>query len=44
MKKFVLFAFAGLLLSATACKTQTCPAYGKTAPTPKPAPTAVARS
>lgn len=39
MKKFTLLAFAGLLLSASACKTATCPAYGKAAPA-KPVPTA----
>jgi hypothetical protein len=39
MKKFVIFAFAGLLLGAASCKTQTCPAYGKAAPV-KPVPTA----
>jgi hypothetical protein len=39
MKKFLILAFAGLLLGATACKVETCPAYGKAAPT-KPAPIA----
>ncbi len=39
MKKFLLLACAGLLVSATACKVETCPAYSKAA-TIKPVPTA----
>ena len=39
MKKFFLFALAGLVLSASACKVQTCPASSKAAPpAAKPAP------
>lgn len=39
MKKFALLAIAALLLGASACKVETCPAYSKSAPA-KPAPVA----